>query len=72
VEDSILPGDVVAGDLIVLPDASDQVLVRAVRLGHGGFILTVSPEHDNTPEAQRLVTLTTSTALRRRGRVQAS
>jgi hypothetical protein len=55
----------------VLPGAPDEVLVRAVRLGKGGFILTVSPLGDDTPEAQRNVTLTTATALQRRGRVQA-
>jgi hypothetical protein len=71
VEDAVLPGDLTAGDLIVLPDAQEEVLVRAVRLGHGGFIITVSPAHDDTPGAQRNVTLTFATALLRRGRVQA-
>lgn len=69
-EDAVLPGDLVAGDLIVLPGTPDEVLVRAVRLGQGGFILTVSPAHDRNPEAQRNVTLTFATALLRRGRVQ--
>lgn len=55
----------------MLPGAPDEVLVRAVRLGQGGFILTVSPVHDDTPGAQRNVTLTFATALLRRGRVQA-
>jgi hypothetical protein len=71
VEDAVLPGDLTAGDLIVLPGARDEVMVRAVRLGQGGFILTVSPVHDDTPGAQRNVTLTFATALLRRGRVQA-
>jgi hypothetical protein len=35
----ILVGDVDAGDVIVLPGASDAVLVKKVRLGQGGFIL---------------------------------
>jgi len=39
----ILAGDVHAGDVIVLPDARDAVLVKQVRLGQGGFILTVVP-----------------------------
>jgi hypothetical protein len=35
----ILAGDVAAGDVIVLPDARDTVLVKQVRLGQGAFIL---------------------------------
>jgi len=52
----------------VLPDASDAVLVKKVRLGQGGFILTVAPVGDDRPEAERLVTLTTEIRLRKRGR----
>ena len=44
--------------VIVLPDARDAVLVKQVRLGRGGFILTVVPPGDDRPEAERLVTLT--------------
>ena len=35
----ILAGDVDAGDVIVLPDARDTVLVKQVRLGQRAFIL---------------------------------
>jgi hypothetical protein len=64
----VLAGDVDAGDVVVLPDASDAVLVKKVRLGQGGFILTVAPVGDDRPEAERLVTLTTEIRLRKRGR----
>ena len=63
----VLAGDVDAGDVIVLPDASDAVLVKKVRLGQGGFILTVAPVGDDRPEAERLVTLTTEMRLHKRG-----
>ena len=67
-DDVVLAGDVDAGDVVVLPDASDAVLVKKVRLGQGGFILTVAPVGDDRPEAERLVTLTTEIRLRKRGR----
>jgi hypothetical protein len=59
----IMAGDVAAGDVIVLPDARDAVLVKQVRLGRGGFILTVVPPGDDRPEAERLVTLTAAIRL---------
>jgi hypothetical protein len=71
VEDVVLPGDLDAGDVIVLPGSEDKVLVRAVRLGQGGFVLTVSVVDDPAPEATRLVTLTAATLLRKHGRTQA-
>ena len=64
----LLAGDVDTGDVIVLPGARDAVLVKKVRLGQGGFILTVAPVGDDRPEAERLVTLTTEIRLRKRGR----
>ena len=67
-DDEVLAGDVDAGDVIVLPDASDAVLVKKVRLGQGGFILTVAPVGDDRPEAEHLVTLTTEIRLHKRGR----
>jgi hypothetical protein len=65
VEAIVLAGDIDAGDVIVLPDARDAVLVRQVRLGQGGFILTVAPVDDDGPEAERLVTLTAGIRLRK-------
>ena len=67
VDDVVLAGDVEAGDVVVLPDAGDAVLVKKVRLGQGGFILTVAPVGDDRPEAERLVTLTTEIRLHKRG-----
>jgi hypothetical protein len=66
VEDEVLPGDLHAGDVIMLPDAGQELLVKAVRLGQGGFILTVSPAGDDAPEAERLITLTAAAHLRKR------
>ena len=68
VEAIILAGDVVAGDRIVLPGAKGAVLVKQVRLGQGGFILTVVPAEDNRPDTERLVTLTAEIRLRRAAR----
>jgi hypothetical protein len=65
VEAIVLAGDVDAGDVVVLPDARDAVLVKQVRLGQGGFILTVVPVDDDRPEAERLVTLTAGMRLRK-------
>ena len=61
----ILAGDVNAGDVVVLPEARDAVLVKQVRLGQGGFMLTVAPVHDDKPEAERVVVLTAEAQLRR-------
>ena len=66
VEDEVLPGDLDAGDVIMLPDTGQELLVKAVRLGQGGFILTVSPTDDDTPQAERQITLTAATHLRKR------
>lgn len=63
-----MAGDVDAGDVIVLPDARHAVLVKKVRLGQGGFILTVAPADDDRPEAERLVTLTAEIRLHKVGR----
>lgn len=69
-EDLIIAGDVAAGDVVELPGTSDAVLVKRVRLGQGGFILTVAPVDDSRPEAERVVTLATRVRLRKRGRAQ--
>ena len=63
-----MAGDINAGDVIVLPDVRDAVLVKQVRLGQGGFILTVVPADDDSPGAERLVTLTTGIRLRKTSR----
>jgi len=67
-DDLIIAGDVAAGDLIVLPEDADPVLVKRVRVGQGGFILTVVPAGDDRPERERLVTLSTQVRLRKHGR----
>ena len=64
-EDLVFAGDVNAGDVVVLPGASTAVLVKMVRLGQGGFILTVAPVDDNRPQAEQLVTLTAGARLRK-------
>lgn len=71
-EDHVLPGDISAGDLITLPGSTDTVEVRTVRLGQGGFILTVRPASTSSPGAEHTVTLTTKTRLLRHGRVPIS
>ena len=65
-DNEILPGDLDAGDVIMLPGAPDELLVKAIRLGQGGFILTVAPADGDTPEAERVITLTAAAQLRRR------
>lgn len=65
VEAIILAGHVDMGDVIVLPNAWDAVLVKQVRLGQGGFILTVAPVDDDKPETERLVTLMAGIRLRK-------
>jgi hypothetical protein len=48
--EAIVPaGDVSAGDMIVLPGSRNADLIKRVRLGHGGFILTVVPVDDDRP-----------------------
>jgi len=68
VEDVIPAGDVDVGDVIVLPDANDPVLVNRVRLGQGGLIFTVTSDSSDSPEEERPVKLTAEVRLRRRGR----
>ncbi len=67
-EDEIFASDVNAGDVVVLPGATAQVLVKQVRLGHGGFIFTVAPVGDDRPQAEQLVTLTAAARLQKGGR----
>ena len=66
-EHEVPPGELNPGDIITLPGSSEQLLVKRVRLGKGGFILTVSPAGNDLPETERLVTLTAATQLRKSG-----
>jgi hypothetical protein len=68
VENVIPAGEVDVGDVIVLPDASDPVLVNRVRLGQGGLIFTVTSASSDAPEEDRPVKLRAEVRLRRRGR----
>ena len=67
-EDVVLAGDVNVGDVIVLPDADEPVLVSRVRLGKGGLIFTVAPATGDSPEQDRPVKLTTKVRLHSRAR----
>ena len=67
-EDVVLAGDVNVGDVIVLPDADEPVLVSRVRLGQGGLIFTVAPATGDSPEQDRPVKLTTKVRLHSRAR----
>ena len=67
-EDVVLAGDVDVGDMIVLPDADEPVLVSRVRLGQGGLIFTVAPATGDSPEQDRPVKLTTKVRLHSRAR----
>ena len=48
-----------------------DLLVTAVRLGSGGFVLTVSPMKNGRPGLERQLTLTAATPVRKRGRARA-
>jgi hypothetical protein len=69
-EDVISAGDVDVGDIVVLPDADEPVLVNMVRLGQGGLIFTVTPASSDSPgkEEERPVKLSASVRLHKRGR----
>ena len=64
----VLAGDVDVGDVIVLPDADEPVLVSRVRLGQGGLIFTVALATGDSPEQDRPVKLTTKVRLHSRAR----
>ena len=68
VEDVVLAGDVDVGDVIVLPDTDEPVLVSRVRLGQGGLIFTVASATGDSPEQDRPVKLTTKVRLHSRAR----
>jgi hypothetical protein len=63
--DEVLPGDISAGDVISLPGDGGAVRVRAVRLGHGGFQLTVGRPDSDGPAGDRIITLPAHIRLRR-------
>lgn len=72
--DVVLPSDLEAGDLIVLADRQDELIVVAVRLGHGGFVLTVTPSRPGgiQPAGSRpelVITLAVGAEVRRIGRM---
>lgn len=67
-EDLVLAGDVNVGDVIVLPDADEPVLVSRVRLGQGGLIFTVASATGDSPEQDRPVKVTTKVRLHSRAR----
>ena len=67
-EDLVLAGDVNVGDVIVLPDTDEPVLVSRVRLGQGGLIFTVASATGDSPEQDRPVKVTTKVRLHSRAR----
>jgi hypothetical protein len=67
VAETVLVGDVAAGDVIALLGTSGEMVVERVQLGHGGFLLTVSPAAGDGPPA--VWTLTAATRVSRRRRV---
>jgi len=74
VADVVLPGDLESGDLIVLPNGQDELIVLAVRLGHGGFLLTVSPSRlggipPGRSRVELVITLPVGAEVRRIGRM---
>jgi hypothetical protein len=71
VPDTVLPGDLDPGDVIAVEGAAEELLVTAVRLGSGGFVLTVAPLRGGRPGPERQLTLTAGTPVRKRGRVRA-
>jgi hypothetical protein len=67
-EDVIPAGDVDVGDVIVLPDTDDPVLVSMVRFGRGGLIFTVTSASSDSAEEERPVKVTAEVRLCKRGR----
>ena len=71
VPDTVLPGDLDPGDVIAVDGAAQELLVIAVRLGSGGFVLTVAPLQGGRPGPEHQLTLTAGTPVRKRGRARA-
>ena len=61
-KEEVLPDDLDASDVIMLSGARHELLVKTVRLGQGGYILTVTPIDDDTLGAEQLITLAGSDA----------
>ncbi len=57
--------------MIAVEEAAEELLVIAVRLGSGGFVLTVAPLHGRRPGPERQLILTAGTPVRKRGRARA-
>ena len=68
VETVVLAGDVDVGDVIVLPDGDEALLVCRVRLSGGKLIFTVAPASGDRPEEDRELKLTAEVRRRTRGR----
>jgi hypothetical protein len=68
VAEKVLPGELGTSDVITLPAGRSAVVVRSVRLGSGGFIISAAPAAQTAPSDERLVTLTAWTAVMRHGR----
>ena len=68
--DTVLPGDLDPGDVIAVPDSEGELLVIAVRLGSGGFVLTVAPLTNGRQGAERQLVPTASTPVSRHGRAR--
>lgn len=57
--------------MIAVDEAAEELLVIVVRLGSGGFVLTVAPLHGGRPGPERQLILTAGTPVRKRGRARA-
>ena len=53
--------------MIEWPDAGHERVVRTVRLGQGGFIVTVAPVGDGAGDDEQQITLTATEAVRKCG-----
>jgi hypothetical protein len=70
VDELVRPGDLEAGDVVALPGEAGRFRVLAIRLGQGGFILTVASAEGSRSGAERQITLTADTQLLKYGRIR--